>query len=273
MDEQAEYHVAPSDNQPGVGQTFLSAKLRRLAPIAAICLAILGAIGTFMMATARPAVPPRKQAIPAQPLDLKHYYHTPASSFRNGRFPWGEVTHGTQTFGNVPLIIDGAIYLWGAANAQRGMEFAEQVDDIPVDRQFETLYVYHGAFMSSPDGSPVYRLTMHYADGSSNETTICYGTHVRDWYEGPAGKTTLSDPKSQFVWRADHPGSTPERPIKLRFSITSIPNPKPSLEVKSISLASAKGNSAGCILAMTTGPADLLKAEPETKAATSEQKP
>ncbi len=64
-----------------------------------------------------------------------------------------------------------------------------------------------------------------------------------------------------MVWRGDHPDSNPGFPIKLRFFVTSITNPRPSLEVISISLVSAKGNSAGCILAMTTGPADLLKVE------------
>jgi hypothetical protein len=242
--------------------------LRHLAPVATIVLVIIGAICAFLMATAEPSFErpasqsKRTDASPVQPLNLKSYYHTPASRFVNDRFPWGEVPRGAQTFGNVPLAIDGAMYLWGASNAKNGLVFPEQIEGISVDRKFETMYVYHGAFFTSPDGSPVYRLTMHYADGTSSEHTICYGTHVRDWYETPNSKTKVSDPKSQIVWRGDHPNSTPSRPIKLRFSITSIANPKPSLEVKSISLASAKGNSAGCILAITTGASDLLKPAP-----------
>jgi hypothetical protein len=70
--------------------------------------------------------------------------------------------------------------------------------------------------------------------------------------------------KSKMVWRADNPDSKADYPIKLRFFITSITNPRPALEVKSISLVSAKGHSAGCVLAMTTGPANLLKVDRST---------
>ena len=56
---------------------------------------------------------------------------------------------------------------------------------------------------------------MHYTDGTSSEHTIRYGDHVRDWYESPTSKTTLNDPQSQFVWRANHPKSKPNRPINL----------------------------------------------------------
>jgi hypothetical protein len=93
-------------------------------------------------------------------------------------------------------------------------------------------------------------------------TTICYGAHLRNWWQ-MAGETVteLTDSKSKTVWRGDPPDRNGEGPFKLRFFITSITNPWPALEVKSISPASAKGNSAGCILAMTTGPANLLRVD------------
>jgi hypothetical protein len=235
---------------------------RRWAPMAGAVMLAVAVIAVFVLLMAGQS-PPRKQAVPAQTLDLKRHYHTPASQFVNRQFPWGEVPRGKRTFANVPLDIGGAIYLWGALNARRGMEFAEQVEGIEVGRKFETLYLFHGAFMSAAEGAPVYRLTMHYADGTSSEHAIRFGDHVRDWYEGPTSKTKLNDPKSRFVWRTDHPRTNPERPIKLRFSITPIENPKPTLEVKSINLASGKGDANGCILAMTTGPANLLEAAAE----------
>jgi hypothetical protein len=210
-------------------------------------------------------VPPREATIvaPAQPLDLTGSYQTPASQFeRITTFPWRAVPRGSKTFGNVPLAIDGILVLWGEANAKNGAVFPEKVDDIPVNRKLDTLYVYHAAFYSSRDGSPVYHLTLQYANGTSSMTTICYGAHLRDWWQTQNEQVSeLTDLKSKMVWRGDNPDSTANNPIKLRFFITSITNPRPSLEVKSISLVSAKGNSAGCILAMTTGPANLLKVD------------
>ncbi len=250
MDEHAEQHDLASGKR----------SLRRNAPIAALVL--LGSIwlGTYLIESAGSAAPgSTAPATTLQVLDLKEFYITTAPNFTNGRFPWGAVPRGAKTFGNIPLAIDGMICLWGASNAKMGLVFPEQIDDIGVNRKFETLYVYHTAFFQSPEGSPVYRLTLHYADGSLRECTLCYGMHLVDWYEGSNERLSgLSDPKSQIVWRGDPPKNTAGKPKKLRFCLTSIPNPKPSLEVKSISLASAKGNSAGCILAMTTGPADLL---------------
>jgi len=210
-------------------------------------------------------VPPRAATIvaPAQPLDLTGSYRTPASQFdKITSFPWRVVPRGSQTLGNVPLAIDGMLCLWGEGNAKRGAVFPEKVDDIPVNRKLDTLYVYHATFFSSRDGAPVYHLTLQYANGTSSMTTICYGTHLRDWFQSPNERVgALTDQKSKMVWRGDNPDSKPDRPVKLRFFITSIPNPRPTLEVKSIGLVSAKGNSAGCILAMTTGPADLLKVD------------
>ena len=176
--------------------------------------------------------------------------------------PLGGRARGSQTFCNVPLAIGGMLCLWGEANAKSGQPYPEKVDGIPVRRKFDTLYVYHAAFYDSLDGSPVYHLTFQYEDGTSSMTTICYGAHLRNWWQmADEAITELTDSKSKTAWRGDPPDRKREGPSKLRFSITSITNPRPALEVKSISLASAKGNSAGCILAMTTGPANLLRVD------------
>jgi hypothetical protein len=200
---------------------------------------------------------------PPEPLDLTGYYQMPASVFeRIKSHPWGVVPRGSQTLGNVPLAIGGMLCLWGEANANAGQAYPEKVDDISVRRTFDTLYVYHAAFYDSRDGSPVYHLTLQYKDGTSSMTTICYGAHLRNWWQmANEPVTELTDSKSKTVWRGDPPDRKGDGPMKLRFFITSIANPQPSLEVKSISLTSAKGLSAGCILAMTTGPANLLRVD------------
>jgi hypothetical protein len=197
---------------------------------------------------------------PTLPLDLTPAYQTLAAQFaKPQKFPWPAVPRGSKTFGNIPLAIDGRICLWGATNAKLGLVFPEKAKDIPVRRKFSALYVYHAAFIISPDESPIYHVILDYADGTSSKTTICYGTHVRDWhrFRGEA-VSELGDPNSKAVWTGDHPDAAN---VKLRFFITTIVNPSPRIEVKSIGLASAKGNSAGCILAMTTGPDKLLKVD------------
>ena len=222
---------------------------------------------TFAVATAVTGPAPARaqdkkgdKKTPALPLDLTKFYQTPASRFGQSKtHPWGIVPRGPKTFGNVPLAIDGRLCLWGEANAKTGLVYPQKVDDIPVDRKFDTLYVYHATFHSSREGSPVYHLTLKYADDTASMTTICYGAHVRDWYKQAKEKVTdLSDSKSKMVWSADHPDN---KAVTIRFFISPITNPRPAVEVKSIGLASAKGTSAACILAMTTGPDDLFKPE------------
>ena len=104
------------------------------------------------------------------PVDLTANYGTPASYFpKITSFPaWGTVPTGFQVFDNVPLQIDGMMCLWGEANAkQLKIIFPEQITGIPVNQKFETLYVYHGAFFSSPDQTPICELVFRYEDGSS----------------------------------------------------------------------------------------------------------
>lgn len=211
------------------------------------------------------AAPPQEAALiaPAEPLDLTGSYQTKASQFdRITAYPWRAVPRGPKTLGNVPLAIGGMICLWGETNASSGLVFPEKVNDIPVSRKFDTLYVYHSTFNAAHDGSPVYHLTLWYENGTSSMTTICYGAQLRDWWQTPNERVSeLTDSRSKMVWREDSPDSKVDSPVKLRFFITSITNPRPALGVKSISLVSAKGKSTGCILAMTTGPANLLKVD------------
>ena len=195
-----------------------------------------------------------------QPVDLSASYQQKLEPFPENRADrWGVVPRGEQTFGRIPFNIDGRICLWGKKNADQQQVYPEKVAGPAVNRKFPTLYVYHATFFVSPEGAPVYELTFHYADGTSATSVIKYGVHIRDWYQTTVAPTeAVSDPKSKMVWQGDHPSRAN---TLLRFYVSSIENPKPGVEVKSISLASAKGDSAACILAMTTGPADLLQVE------------
>jgi hypothetical protein len=191
----------------------------------------------------------------------------PASNFDvYSRYPWKAVPRGSHTFANVPLQIGGRITLWGATNNANGQVFQDFANQIAVDRTFDALYVYHATFHVSDEDAAVYALQMKYADDTETTTTIRYGVHVRDWYLREGYPLELTDPKSKVVWEGDPSRGIVNPPLKLRFYITELPNTKREVEVKSISLISAKGNSAACILAITTGPADLLRVdEPSDK--------
>jgi hypothetical protein len=189
------------------------------------------------------------------PVDLTASYTTPASYFpKITSFPaWGTVPTGFQVFDNVPLQIDGMMCLWGEANAkQLKIIFPEQILGIQVNQKFETLYVYHGAFFTSPDKTPIYEVVFRYADDSSVTNQVLYGADILDWGANTGRRMVRpSSPNSKLAWV----GGTFTRGAKqpVCFCLTAINNPQPSVEVTSIDLYSCKNYSAGCILAMTAG--------------------
>jgi hypothetical protein len=195
------------------------------------------------------------------PVDLTANYGTPASYFpKITSFPaWGTVPTGFQVFDNVPLQIDGMMCLWGEANAkQLKIIFPEQILGIPVNQKFETLYVYHGAFFTSPDKTPIYEVVFRYADDSSFTNQVLYGADILDWGANTGRRMVRpSSPNSKLAWV----GGTFTRGAKqpVCFCLTAINNPRPSVEVTSIDLYSCKNYSAGCILAMTAGRSGQMK--------------
>jgi hypothetical protein len=197
----------------------------------------------------------------AAPVDMTSNYTTPASYFpKITRFPaWATVPTGFQVFDNVPLQIGGMICLWGDGNAKMGIVFPEHILGIAVNQKFETLYVYHGAFFTSPENTPVCDVVFRYADGSSVTNELLYGTDILDWNAKNRGKTAIgpTGPHSKLAWVGGT--SKPGTRQPLRFCLTAIENPQPTVEVTSIDLFSCKSRAAACIMAMTPGKSGLMK--------------
>jgi hypothetical protein len=191
------------------------------------------------------------------PLDLTGQYTAPGDVF-DGDGYWGDVPNGFQVFDHVPFQIDGLMCLWGAGNAKAGADFPEAVTGIPVNQKFEALYIYHGAFYSAPDRTPVCEVVFRYDDGTSATNQLLYGSDMLDFVidhsnhpRGPTGARTKS------AWVGASFSQTRTEP--LRFSVTAIDNPYNYLTVKTIDVYSCKSRTAACILAMTTGKAGLLR--------------
>jgi len=196
----------------------------------------------------------------AEPLDMTASYTTPASYFdKITAYPaWSAVPTGSQTFRNVPLQIDGMICLWGEGNASKGLNFPEELLGIQVKQKFETLYVYHACFYASPNGTPVAEVVFRYDDGSSATNQILFGDDTLDWYAKAAKNIAApTAARSKIAWHGEFDNKGKKQP--LRFCLTAIANPEPSLEVTSIDLYSTKSRTAWCLMAFTPGKAGLMK--------------
>jgi hypothetical protein len=102
-------------------------------------------------------------------------------------------------------------------------------------------------------------MVFRYADGASATNDIRFGEHVWDWAQRKNDTEDLLDDKSLMVWRGTNWMSNSRPLSRLRFFITEFQNPKPASSVTSIDLFSLKTKSASCVLAMTAGPANLLR--------------
>jgi len=196
------------------------------------------------------------------PVDMTPNYTTPASYFDQiTSFPaWATVPIGFHVFDNVPLQIDGMICLWGAGNANKlKIIFPEEILGIAVNQKFETLYVYHGAFFTSPAKTPVCEVVFRYADGSSATNQLLYGADIMDWNANSGGKRVVrpTSSRSKLAWVGGT--FTPGAKKPVCFCLTAIENPQPATEVTSIDLYSCKSQTAACILAMTAGKAGWMK--------------
>lgn len=198
-------------------------------------------------------------------LDLSPYVKLKAADFdKTKRFPWKVVPHGAQTYANVPVQIDGAIFLYGESNAKIGLKYPEELTGIQVKQKFETLYVYHTVFFEGEKGSAVYEIVFHYADQTSASDKIVCGDDVRDWYVNPDDKMPAPTGKrSALGWQGEFVSDGAKQP--LRFCLTAIENPHPKLEVVTIDLVSAKSKTAGCVLAMTAGKSGLMRRPTDDK--------
>ena len=197
----------------------------------------------------------------AAPLDLTTNYTTPVSYFDQiTQFPaWKTVPRGFQVFAGVPLDIEGMICLWGEGNTtQLHIVFPEARLGIPLNQKFETLYVYHGSFFDSPDGTPVCLVVFRYADGSSVTNQMFYGEDIIDWVANRSGPVIgPTGEHSKLAWVGGSFSTTQAEP--LRLCLTAIENPQPAVEVKTVDLYSCKSPTAPCIMAMTPGKSGLLK--------------
>jgi hypothetical protein len=198
----------------------------------------------------------------AAPLDLATNYTTPVSRFdKITQFPaWKTVPRGPQVFDGVPLDIEGMICLWGEGNATKlHIIFPEARLGIALHQKFETLYVYHGSFFNSPQGTPVCNVVFRYADGSSATNTLRYGEDILDWVANRDGKPVVgpTGEHSRLAWVGGSFSPTKKEP--LRLCLTAVENPQPEVEVATVDLFSCKSRTAPCIMAMTPGKAGLMK--------------
>lgn len=139
--------------------------------------------------------------------------------------------------GGIPFLLgNGGIFLKSKNLAWR----PEKVSGISINDYANNLYILHTAAFSQKKGTPVYYLTMFYADGTSHRATARYGIAISDWFGHvpmTEARTALESPNqfgrlnTLFAWK--------------------IKNPNPLKKIVSVDVLSADNACIPAILAIT----------------------
>jgi hypothetical protein len=165
-----------------------------------------------------------------------------------------DLPQGEQKFGAVPFKIGpGCICLGSTLKANK----PDKVE-IPVKRKLAKLFILHatqfgGADETNPthikDGTLIGQYMVRYSDGSGEGIEITYGEDVRDWWNWDKSKETK---RGKIAWTGTSPAAK-MYDLDVRLYESSWTNPKPDVEVESITYSSRMDNpGAPFCVALTT---------------------
>lgn len=148
--------------------------------------------------------------------------------------PTGQVQLGAYQFN-----ISGALMLGGSRPAASGLPRSLTLE---LSTKAKALAFLHTTGWATPQRyEKVGSYTLTYADGSKASLSLEYGRHLSAWTE-PLVRTTLYDP----VWR----GKTQDG-LEIALGVLVWNNPKPDLEIKSLTLESSGGAANLSLLGLT----------------------
>lgn len=176
-------------------------------------------------------------------LDLSAFYRQPNDSFSDI-----EPLAGLRNFDGLPFKVDGQVRLFGKTPASRGEMNPNTKKGIRIDRKFDELYLLHHTTWPDVEGQAVAYICLNYADGTKYIFPICYGVHVRDWFNLPSyEKEAIDDPNTMICWRRSPVAfKAPIRIFKSKFE-----NPSPEKVVETMDIVSARNLAAYNLLAAT----------------------
>jgi carboxypeptidase family protein len=181
------------------------------------------------------------------PVDLSSVLQKRLSTYKPNE-SWAAPPRGRQVLAGVPFQIEGKIEVTGLGAARDDKFFPTRVSGIKIGRKCERLHILNGTGYNDAEGTPIARLTLHYANGRSHALPLIYGVHTRNWYVESGERTGKpSDTNSVIAWTGSPQGSG----LKLRLFKTAFENPYPDQEISTIDFVSLFSRATPVIVAMT----------------------
>lgn len=188
-------------------------------------------------------------------VDLSAYYN--AGLVKSWTRDYGNndlaaLGEGRHILKRVPFEIHGVIQLQGAEWKQRGYNFPESVEGIPVGAAARRIHLLHAnSAFDNPKGTTVARLVLHYADGGESRFDIRQGNEVLDWWGWPhAPIKRPTEANTVVAWVGSNPAAE-HQGAQVRLFDTAFVNPHPEKEIQSMDYTSAMTASAPFMVALT----------------------
>jgi len=161
----------------------------------------------------------------------------------------GELPRGKQVFAGVPFYIGDGCLALGSLLVR---DNPKRIDNIQVDKKFDTLNFLHAAQHGDKfglhDGKVIARYIVHYEDKSTASIPVTFGEDVRDWWNDDRSKSVT---RGGIAWTGNNAAAL-RRQQSLRLYIASWKNPQPDKKVTHIDfVAEPKGFATAFCVAMT----------------------
>jgi hypothetical protein len=158
-----------------------------------------------------------------------------------------ELPAGVHTYGGVPFDVQGVVQLNGPSVQTGAKLWPLEVPDIAVGHICKKLHLLHGAFnIVAPSANITFaKMVLHYADGSSAELELTGGVHALRCVDAqiPEEFELLQAPQTELAWMGSNAYLKKNNSsVLLHLYRTTLDNPRPETEVKSIDYLSTMVN-------------------------------
>ena len=183
-------------------------------------------------------------------VDLSNFYNDHLAP-PHWRELIGAMPHGLQLLAGTPFDVRGVIVLAGKPPAQTS--FPPRVNGIPVGQKCQRLHFLQATAQGGglAEESAVGTYVVHFADGQKREIPIRYGDDVADWLV--AASAPLEIKGSVVAWTGTCAAAQGQGGF-LRLFKTTLENPLPAVEIRSIDFVSANTEAMPVLMAITAEP-------------------
>jgi serine/threonine protein kinase len=133
------------------------------------------------------------------------------------------------------------------ANRKLRESLPEKVEGVKVAAKFASLHILHATGNAVPDGTPIARYVVRYADRGEEMIEVVYGQDVRDWWCRNGEPATT---RGKVVWTGSN-GAARSFQTSIRLFATTWANPRPGAEVAAIDYVSTMTDAAPFLVAMS----------------------